>query len=94
MMSHDEMVDVILAHKAGKTIQSKSTGAGLGWLDLDEPYFNFGTVTYRIKPEPREWVVEVFGESRNIGRTWSIHDPMPHHPAKGCKFVRVREVLE
>ena len=56
-MTHDEMIEVIKAHKAGKTIEFAITGQ-LEWRVLNTPStevpsFAPGTYTYRIKKEPR-----------------------------------------
>lgn len=49
MVTIDEMMAVLQAHKEGKIIQCRRSSAGT-WQDLDEPSWNFGDFHYRIKP--------------------------------------------
>jgi hypothetical protein len=50
-MNHDEMIKVIQAHKEGKQIQFLDSLNE--WCDNDSPSWNFHSITYRIKPEPK-----------------------------------------
>jgi len=54
MMTHDEMIAVIQAHRDGKTIQFRDRDSQGKWDDLHPVCFsaNFGTYDYRVKPEP------------------------------------------
>jgi hypothetical protein len=52
-MTHEEMIQVIMAHRDGKEIQMKSKGLGSKWFECPGPMWNFGYVDYRVKPEPR-----------------------------------------
>ena len=52
-MTLDEMIAVMQAAKAGKTIQSKSKRYEDGWGDTPDPVWNFNLYLYRVKPEPR-----------------------------------------
>jgi hypothetical protein len=65
-MTHDEMIEVIQAHKDGKVIQVNTDGAyssdgpNRGWLDAIERelMWNFELNDYRVKPAPKEyWMV-------------------------------------
>lgn len=49
-MTHDEMIEVIKAHKEGKKIQEKLNGAS-EWRDCSSRNFNFYAYNYRVKPE-------------------------------------------
>ena len=49
MMTHDQMIAVIQAHKEGKTVQARLRGR---WVDLECPSWNFNANDYRVKPEP------------------------------------------
>lgn len=51
-MSHEEMIAVITAHKEGKQIQARQIGS-TNWVDIEDPSWNFVSVSYRIKPEPK-----------------------------------------
>jgi len=48
-MTHDEMIEVIQAHKAGKTIQYYSNILER-WKTTDEPLWEFCNTQYRVKP--------------------------------------------
>jgi len=50
MMTHDEMIAVIQAHKEGKVIQHETNKI---WYDNHCPSFNFDNCTFRVKPEPK-----------------------------------------
>jgi hypothetical protein len=60
-MTHDEMIEVIQAHKDGKVIQFKRNCGVCDWTSLAKvksPHWNFSAVKYRVKPEPKEyWLV-------------------------------------
>jgi hypothetical protein len=60
-MTHDEMIEVIQAHKDGKVIQgiAKVLGEAGEWLDQHhEPAWDFAKNNYRAKPMPKEyWLV-------------------------------------
>jgi len=62
-MTHDEMIEVITAHKEGKQIEY-SYRAGLGserWqaVSSSTPLWAFDEIVYRVKPLPRvRWIVE------------------------------------
>lgn len=61
MMSDDEILLVVKAHKEGKKIQVLAIHSDLGWQDCRNPSWNFGTTTYRVAPEPRkpkQWWLE------------------------------------
>ena len=54
-MTHDEMIAVIEAAKAGKRIQFRSSSkeSTYPWTDIDDPTWDFSRFIYRAKPEPR-----------------------------------------
>ena len=49
-MTHDEMIEVIKAHKEGKKIQGAQSGCKT-WSDTSRPTWNFYEYDYRVKPE-------------------------------------------
>lgn len=87
-MTDQEIIDVVTAHKNGKSIQMSILNGE--WVDCDFPMWNFVGCRYRVKPEPREWTVcisdkgEIASYSALMGstRSWNIDE------------VKVREVLE
>ena len=56
-MTHDEMIEVIQAHKEGRVIQQQPHG--LDYWETDTPDWNFTTQDFRVKPEPREFEITV-----------------------------------
>jgi hypothetical protein len=60
-MTHDEMIEVIQAHKDGKVIQRRlrvALNAEFTDRTLTNPYMDFAAFEYRVKPEPIEyWLV-------------------------------------
>jgi hypothetical protein len=89
-MTHDEMLEVIQAHKDGHAVEWHDVYAGC-WVWEEEPKWNFGSVSYRIKRTPREWILEVH-EDGEILCAWTELSKSAA-PAPKCKFVRVREVI-
>ena len=65
-MTHEQIIEVVKAHKEGKIIQCNAKGNGLsngGWVDTmhldDGPIFNFCDLDYRVKPEPEYvWILK------------------------------------
>lgn len=52
-MTHDEMIEVIQAHKEGKAIDGRLIGSGDDdWRIDDEPTWDFSKWEYRVRPEP------------------------------------------
>jgi len=56
-MTHDEMIAAITHHKNGGEIEFKPIG-NTTWEKTGAPYWNFGSVDYRAKPEPMVIYVE------------------------------------
>ena len=56
-MTHDEMIEVIKAHKEGKKLECRTKGIGR-WGPTKLPQFDFQKFDYRVKQEPVElWAV-------------------------------------
>lgn len=79
-MTHDEMIAVILAHKAGKKIESRAIGKN-EWYCLADPVWDFAHYDYRVKREPRDFWLHSSG--------WTAQKPLDIHTT-----IHVREVLE
>lgn len=60
-MTHDEMIEVIQAHKEGRTIQARHRKKH-PWGDVPNPSWNFFEVQYRVKPEPKKLWVNFYGD--------------------------------
>ena len=64
-MTHDEMIEVIQAHKDGKVIQFMAKGGGVVEFNdrrRTDNHMDFINIDYRIKPEPKEyWLVPYIG---------------------------------
>lgn len=51
MMTIDEMLAVLQAHKEGKVIEYRTSGYDAGWHEITGVYeWNFGDYDYRVKP--------------------------------------------
>lgn len=95
-MTHDEMVAVIQEHKRGKKIQAiahEGPDRLLGWVDVF-PNWDFYRCDFRVKPEPREWWVNVYSDI-SLNR---VHESRTKADQLGTahriECIRVREVLE
>jgi hypothetical protein len=89
MMTHDEMIAVIEAHKNGKIIQYQRFN-GLFADTAGDPSWNFNCETYRIKPEPMVIFAEVSYITGQVFRA-SI-EPMFHHGNNTTikKFIEIQ----
>ncbi len=59
-MKNEEIVKVVQAHIDGKPIQfrRKTTDYGVKWRScVCDPAWGFNTIDYRIKPEPRKFII-------------------------------------
>ena len=82
-MDTKSKIQIMQAWIDGKTIQRNH---GDWWLDMsDEPSWDWYLYTYRIKPEPREWMVRVDEKNRIYDETTC---------AAPFEKIKVREVLE
>jgi len=52
MSDTSAMIAVMQAFEAGKAIEHTVKGKSLPWLDTDEPWWDWVSYEYRIKPEP------------------------------------------
>lgn len=95
MMTHDEMIAVIAAHKEGKRIQFKHKGTAT-WYECNDPNWGFDAYDYRIKPEPREprviWVNEY--EDGLGGRCEATKEEIISFCAIDRKRIGVRKFIE
>lgn len=92
-MTIDQIIEVTAAFKAGKKIQYNSRGK---WYDDPCPTWNFSGVRYRVKPEPREWWLNVYNSGVSVCSTvCSTEDAANAYSASyRIECVHVREVLE
>lgn len=93
-MTHDQMIEVIRAHRDGKVVQARNLRGG-EWFDADSPCWDFASFEYRIKREPREFILRVFpdgsGTAFEPGSLVEISDVAA---ALGAEVIHVREVLK
>jgi hypothetical protein len=68
MMTHDEMIAVIAAHRDGKALQTKSNERDSKWEDCPCPLWNFAYVDYRVKPEPQSIFIPLAHSGDRIKR--------------------------
>jgi len=89
-------IAVMQAFEDGKVIESRMKPLPDNWTVAKPPVWNWMSMDYRIKPEPREWWVCFYDEQdvSDGGRTWiapATADGMP--PGGWAKVIRVREIL-
>ena len=90
MMSDDQILEVVQAHKEGKKIQVLAIHSDLGWQNCDSPSWDFARTNYRVAPEPRkprEWQVPVVNGSIASNHPYFVVDTT-------VELVRVREVID
>lgn len=88
-MNRDEAKHVVTVMQAwldGATIENRRRGCEGEWIAA-EPVWDWDLFEYRIKPEPREWVLYALSEG---GMLHVGHNA----PASCHAAIRVREVLE
>ncbi len=91
-MTHNQMIEVIAAHRDKKTIQLlRSNGQ---WDDLACPVWDFANFKYRIKPEPREWWAVKYGDGSVICEPSKQDAVRAADGSPSREVIRVREVLE
>jgi hypothetical protein len=91
MMTHDEMIAVIRAHKEGKTIECRKCGDVRDPWEVAGPTWDFPAFDYRVKPEPskpREWWLH---KDLGNGGGLIVSDVPTQCP---CKPIHVREVID
>jgi hypothetical protein len=94
-MTTKEKIAVMQAYLDGRTIQLYGTR----WYDFkldEEPDWNWGQTNYRVKPEPREWWLELHNSftcwDGNTSQNATAHKV--NLASHGGAMVKVREVLE
>jgi hypothetical protein len=53
-MTHDEMIEIIQAHKDGKQIEFRKSVSKEPWRDLNGLMFDFALFTYRVKSSQKK----------------------------------------
>ncbi len=53
-MTHDEMIEIIQAHKDGKQIEFRKSVSKDSWTTLTSAAFDFVPFTYRVKPNQKK----------------------------------------
>ena len=86
-MTEQEIIKVVQGFLDGKQIQSKLK-IHYSWNDNPNPRWNFATNDYRIKPEPREWWVNI--NDKGMPYTWAKAEYGKPHDM----HIKVREVLD
>lgn len=80
-MTHDEMIEVIEAHKNGANIIHSIKGRG-NWRHDPSPAWDFYQYEYKVQLKPREWWIAT--------KTGEVYETKP----AGIDAVLVREVKE
>ena len=94
IMSDDEILEVVQAHKEGKKIESRPLHLDQWFpiLSLSSPTWNFAENDYRVAPEPRkprEWRLKFDEGSKEVKGITSAIDV-----GFAQNWILVREVLE
>ena len=93
-MTIDEMIAVLQAAKEGKQIQARSKHyPDGGWRDTDISSWHFFPFDYRVKPEPREFWINVYPDHIDC-IAHRIRERAIASCAPDAKTIRVREVIE
>lgn len=79
--------EIMLAYADGKDIQEQRIYPVTGWYAQPEPEWDWDSMYYRIKPEPREFVISV--NDKGFATHYSKGDERD-----GWQMVKVREVLD
>jgi len=92
-MTNTEIIAVIQAAEAGKTIECR-LGKLLDWHPVEEPIWDFSKWEYRVKPEPMEIWVNVY--KRGIGQIYTNEQDAIKHCLDYATHTAVhfREVIE
>jgi hypothetical protein len=79
----------------GKTIQvNHGDKQNPQWEDAKRPEFSYGPEQYRVKPEPREWVIFISNSGSILHKSKGGPDsPSDAGYLSDVKAVRVREIL-
>ena len=90
-MTNQEIIDVVTAAEAGKTIQVNDLYKG--WVDVSSPDWDFVGKTYRVKDEPRSLFLATSGD-----RVWYYTASFKAEEAlkvapEGATVIEFREVL-
>lgn len=93
-MTHNEMIEVIAAHRDGKTIQFSRDGDT--WDDMGEgPGWNFNCFTFRVKPpEPVELEAWFFNGNYQFSTLGMSELNKNVYLRSGYKYKKMREVIE
>lgn len=94
-MTHDEMIEVIQAHKEGKAIERDDLlCVGTEWERMPrDGKFNFATFRYRVKPEPFEcWAI--VGKGDVVRSYHSKYEYLPSRVGPNERIVRLVEVQD
>ena len=92
-----QFLPLVQALADGKTIQYNAGGTDSpDWGDVTMIYSNLDPLSYRVKPEPREWVLAVATKLNSTFETGAISEQRTN---EGCfneywEAVKVREILE
>lgn len=95
-MTIDEMIAVLQAAKVNKPIQVRD---GDEWVTVCSiPTWNFRDFQYRVKPEPREWWINVYSNNAchlHLTKDAAVRGRTDGHDRlHGEETIHVREVLE
>ena len=65
MMTHDEIIAVVTAHRDGAEVEYQSHGGK--WRSVNPPLWEFAACNYRVKPEPPTCYANIYPHSTTYG---------------------------
>ena len=86
-MTHDEMIEVIQAHKDGKRIQCAMKNTETWVYATDVPSWNFAQLNYRIAREPRKCWLSFPPGGVPIVASYINGDDIEKHKTLGWQLV-------
>ena len=84
-----QFIDVLQAFVDGRPVEVKTQ---FGWEEIKNPNFGSSPENYRVKPEPREWFINIY-ENRACGLYHSKMAADNNAVVGRVECVRVREIL-
>jgi hypothetical protein len=95
-MTPQQIIEVLQAWDSGKTIQ-RQVCAGGNWVSFCKAQegsiaWDFSYYVWRVKPQPREWWVNVYGTHYSCLMPSKVYADSTDNGRIEC--IRVREVLE
>lgn len=89
MKTIEEMLAVMTAYKEGKTIEVGYKGSD--WEEIDTPSWDWSTLDYRVKPEPKQPTYRPYKDAKEFIKAQSEHG-MYLYFSKNCAYKLVTSI--